>query len=118
MSSDELPKNKLDKIKERREKDREEIQMGKTALLSWTLPLTAFLLAILLVEIFHVKPLIIGGVNVLIIIYASTCSIRTWISYAKTKKTSLLLVAILGSLINLLLLVVLGYAISAILSLR
>ncbi len=103
---------KLDAIREKRAQERAERELGRIAMLSWMLPLIAVAVAFATVEGFHRHVQIIGILNILVVLYSSTCSIRTWVNYARVRRVGLLVAAISGTLINLTLLIGLGWMVS------
>ncbi len=104
--------DKLEAIREKRAQERAARELGRIAMMSWMLPLIAIAVAFAAVEAFHRHVQIIGILNILVVLYSSTCSIRTWVNYAKVRRVGVLVAAICGTLINLTLLVGLAWVVS------
>jgi hypothetical protein len=105
-------------IKEKRARNRAIESINRIATMSWLLPLLAIGLAFTAAAIVNKHLVIIGIVNVCIVLYSSTCSIRTWVNYAELKRRDLFITALAGSIVNLSALAILGLAIAMILTSR
>jgi hypothetical protein len=116
MNPPEKTKTKLEMMREKRVQDRAASAITSIAMQSWILPLGATGLAIAASAIINSKLAWLSIATIIVILYSSTCSIRTWINYAQGKSRGLLVPAVIGSLINLFLLCTVAFALSLIIA--
>jgi hypothetical protein len=103
---------RLDKSRARRALDLQVKKAQSAAHAAWILPIVTFCVAIVGLEIFKWPKMVFGSVNIILILISSSFTIRTWVNIVKNKIPGLWFGAIAGTILNGLLLFVLGWAIA------
>lgn len=97
----------------KREEQRRIAKIRSIAFQAWLLPILTVGVALLCVVIFKRPNLIMGLVNLALIIYASTCTIRTWVNIRRGEP-GLWLQVLFATVFNGLMLTAIGFTIAAV----
>jgi uncharacterized membrane protein len=101
--------NRAEELRVKREAAQAERRAKSIALQACLLPFLVVAIAIAGVAMLGRPNLILGLINMAIVIYGATCTIRTWVNIAR-KQRGLIVQAVIGTLLNGGLLAAIGMA--------